>query len=302
MVLAPIVLFTYSRLKNTRETVSCLLENREAADSDLIVYSDAPKNEKAVEAVKAVRAYLHSVTGFKSVTVVERPENQGLVRNIVSGVTETVNQYGRVIVLEDDHSVSPYFLQYMNEGLERLKDRDDIASIHGYMYPHRKRLPEVFLVKGADCWGWATWKRAWDLFDMDAARLVQSIEHQGRQREFDFEGSYPYMQMLRDQAEGTAGSWAICWYASAFLQDKYTVYPNESLVRINSLEDEGIHNRPSPRMLQYVVRVKETPVDWSCGEIEQESQAARREFERFFRSLKSRTRRWFTWIKRMLKL
>jgi len=299
---APIVLFTYSRLKNTRETVSCLLANKEAAGSDLIVYSDAPKNEKAADAVNAVRAYLHSVTGFKSVTVVERKENQGLVRNIVSGVTETVNRYGRVIVLEDDHSVSPYFLQYMNEGLERLKDREDIASIHGYMYPHRNRLPEVFLVKGADCWGWATWKRAWDIFDMDAARLLREIERQGRQQEFDFDGSYPYLQMLRDQAEGKAGSWAICWYASAFLQDKYTVYPNESLVRINSLEDEGIHNRPSPRMLQYVVKVKETPVDWSRGEIGQESQAARREFECFFRSLKSRTRRWYTRIKRMLKL
>ena len=299
MVLAPIVLFTYCRLKNTRETVSCLLENREAADSDLIVYSDAPKNEKAVEAVNAVRAYLHSVTGFKSVTVVERPENQGLVRNIVSGVTETVNQYGRVIVLEDDHSVSPFFLRYMNEALDRFEGRADIACIHGYVYPHKHPLPEAFLIKGADCWGWATWKRAWDLFDSDAAQLYRRMVEQGRQNEFDFNGSYPYTKMLKEQAEGTAGSWAICWYASAFLLNMFTVYPNESLVSINSLRDEGVHNSSTRGMQKFVVSPKKEPIDWGRASLQEESMEGRMEFERFFRSLKSWKRKCLDRAKRI---
>lgn len=298
--LAPIVLFTYNRLKNTRETVSCLLANPEAGASDLIVYSDAPKNEKAAESVQAVRDYLHTVTGFKSVTLVEREGNYGLVRNISSGVTEVIGRYGRVIVLEDDHSVSPYFLKYMNEGLERFAGREDIACIHGYVYPHKDPLPEAFLVKGADCWGWATWERAWTIFDMDAARMYNEIVRQGRGREFDFNGSYPYMKMLKDQAAGTKNSWAICWYASAFLQDMYTVYPGESLVNVNSLSDGGEHDVPSKELMRFSVDLKKTPVDWAQAETETESPAGRKAFERFFRSQMSVKQRIIAFIKHML--
>lgn len=298
--LAPIVLFTYNRLKNTRETVSCLLANSEAGASDLIVYSDAPKNEKAAESVQAVRDYLHTVTGFKSVTLVEREGNYGLVRNISSGVTEVIGRYGRVIVLEDDHSVSPYFLKYMNEGLERFAGREDIACIHGYVYPHKDPLPEAFLVKGADCWGWATWERAWKIFDMDAARMYNEIVRQGRGREFDFNGSYPYMKMLKDQAAGTKNSWAICWYASAFLQDMYTVYPGESLVNVNSLSDGGEHDVPSKELMRFSVDLKKTPVDWAQAETETESPAGRKAFERFFRSQMSVKQRIIAFIKHML--
>ena len=298
--LAPIVLFTYNRLKKTRETVSCLLANSEAGASDLIVYSDAPKNEKAAESVQAVRDYLHTVTGFKSVTLVEREVNYGLVRNITSGVTEVIGRYGRVIVLEDDHSVSPYFLKYMNEGLERFAGREDIACIHGYVYPHKDPLPEAFLVKGADCWGWATWERAWKIFDMDAARMYNEIVRQGRGREFDFNGSYPYMKMLKDQAAGTKNSWAICWYASAFLQDMYTVYPGESLVNVNSLSDGGEHDVPSKELMRFSVDLKKTPVDWAQAETETESPAGRKAFERFFRSQMSVKQRIIAFIKHML--
>lgn len=294
--LAPIVLFTYNRLKNTRETVSCLLANPEAGASDLIVYSDAPKNEKATESVMAVRDYLHAVTGFKSVTLVEREVNYGLVRNITSGVTEVIGRYGRVIVLEDDHSVSPYFLKYMNEGLERFAGREDIACIHGYVYPHKDPLPEAFLVKGADCWGWATWERAWKIFDMDAARMYNEIVRQGRGREFDFNGSYPYMKMLKDQAAGTKNSWAICWYASAFLQDMYTVYPDRPMVRLNGLSDGGEHDVVSPYMLKFEVETSTRPVDWAAGQTDAESQAGRRAFEQFFLSLKSWKQRSFDFV------
>ena len=295
--LAPIVLFTYNRLKNTRETVACLRSCPEAADSDLIVFSDAPKDGRAAASVGEVRRFLHAIEGFRTVTVVERPENYGLFRNITEGVTQVVGKYGRVIVMEDDHSVSRFFLQYMNEGLDLLADREDIVSLHGYVYPHREPLPEAFLIKGADCWGWATWKRGWDLFNPDAASLLSAIKGQGRQQEFDFGGTYPYLHMLEEQAAGRANSWAICWYASAFLQDKYTVYPGESLVRINSLTDSGEHSTPSAFLQAFAVPERLVPLDWTKASLEAESAEGRRAFTLFFKSLrswKSRLRRLFS--------
>lgn len=279
---APIVMFTYCRLENTCETVEHLLRNEEAKKSDLIIYSDAPNNEKAFDGVRNTREYIHSISGFKSIKIIEREKNMGLANSIVDGVTSVVNQYGRVIVLEDDLSVSPYFLKYMNEGLDRYENRDDIVSIHGYIYPVKSKLPEVFLIKGADCWGWATWKRGWDIFSFNAKSLYEQIIASHREKEFDFNYSYPYMDMLKRQIDGSAGSWAVCWYASAFLKNKYTVYPGQSLVQLNDIEGLGSTHGSTPK--SYLVDVKKTPIDWNGGEVSEECIQGRIAFQRFFNS------------------
>lgn len=276
------MMFTYCRLENTRETVEHLLRNEEAKDSDLIIYSDAPKNVRAEEKVKKTREFIHSISGFKSIKIIEREKNMGLANSIVDGVTSVVNQYGRVIVLEDDLSVSPYFLKYMNEGLDRYENRDDIVSIHGYIYPVKTKLPEAILIKGADCWGWATWKRGWDIFSFDAKSLYEQIKKTHRAKEFDFNYSYPYMDMLGRQIDGSAGSWAVCWYASAFLHNKYTVYPGQSLVQLNDIEGIGSTHGSTPK--SYLVDVKDTPIDWSSVDVSEESIQGRIAFESFFNS------------------
>jgi hypothetical protein len=90
----------------------------------------------------------------------------------MAGVAEVLEEHGRAIVLEDDLVLSPHFLQYMNDGLDRYEDDARVASIHGYVYPVDGPLPETFFLKGADCWGWATWSRAWSHFEPDGARLL----------------------------------------------------------------------------------------------------------------------------------
>jgi hypothetical protein len=153
-----------------------------------------------------------------------------LGNNVIAGVTETINRAGRVIVLEDDLVTAPFFLKYMNDGLETYATNESVISIHGYSYPSRAKLPETYFLKGADCLGWATWKRGWDLFEGDGKKLLEQIENGGLSEAFDFEDSYPYTEMLRDQIDGKNTSWAVRWYASAFLRDKLTLYPAETLV------------------------------------------------------------------------
>ncbi|MEN6292732.1 MAG: hypothetical protein ABFD07_12055, partial [Methanobacterium sp.] len=112
--LAPIVLFVYNRLWHTRQTVEALQKNELVADSELFIFSDAPKNESAIDNVTDVREYCNTITGFKKITIIERDNNWGLANSIIDGVTKIVNEDGRVIVLEDDLVTSPFFLMYMN--------------------------------------------------------------------------------------------------------------------------------------------------------------------------------------------
>lgn len=240
-MLAPIILFVYNRFSHTSRVVNALLANVHASSSDLFIYSDAPKTEQAKKDVEKIRSYLREIRGFKSITIIERETNFGLAKNIIDGVTSVMNEYGKAIVLEDDLLVSPYFLTYMNKALDIYEKEEQVISIHGYVYPVRKSLPEIFFIKGADCWGWATWKRGWDLFCSDGKYLLKEIEKRNLKKEFDFDNSYPYYRMLKHQIEGKNNSWAIRWYASAFLHNKLTLYPGRSLVNQIGMDGSGTH-------------------------------------------------------------
>jgi hypothetical protein len=243
---APIALFTYNRLNHTRQTVEALSQNDLARDSDLCVFSDGARTPTERDAVDAVRAYLAQITGFRSIEIVCRERNLGLSRSIISGVTEVCRRYGRVIVIEDDLITSPYFLRFMNQGLDLYENEEDVISIHGYSLPTSKPLPETFFLRGADCWGWATWQRGWDLFEPDGRKLLSQLQTHNMTHEFDFKGSFAYTAMLRDQTEGRNDSWAIRWYASAFLQNRLTLYPGRSLVHNIGNDGSGTHSPGGP--------------------------------------------------------
>lgn len=234
-------LFTYNRLWHTRQTLEALQKNELAAESELYVFSDGPRSESDMEKVQSVREYLKSVSGFKKVTVIERDSNLGLAGSIIAGVTETVGKYGRIIVLEDDMVTSPYFLRFMNEALEFYKNDERVISIHGYMFPVKAELPETFFIMDPGCWGWATWERGWKLFEQNGQKLLDELLARKLAGRFDFDGSYAYTKMLRDQINGKNDSWAVRWYASAFLKDKFTLYPGKSLVSNIGMDSSGTH-------------------------------------------------------------
>lgn len=295
MPLAPVLLFVYNRPYHTRKTIEALLVNEIASETDLIIYSDASTdlfNDKILE----TRNYIKSVIGFRSIVIIERSKNWGLARNIIDGVTSVINQYGKVIVLEDDLVVSPYFLKYMNEALDFYEKEEQVICIHGYVYPVKQRLPETFFIKGADCWGWATWKRGWDLFCPDGKLLLDKINKHNLKKEFDFEGSYPYYKMLREQVKGNNNSWAIRWYASAFLNNKLTLYPGTSLVSQIGMDGSGTHCDTNSI---FDVQLLDRPINISKIPIEQ-TLSARKIFTYYFRyTMKIAKLRSF--IKRMIK-
>ncbi|MFZ8801730.1 MAG: glycosyltransferase [Candidatus Calescibacterium sp.] len=253
MALAPIVLFTYNRPWHLMQTVSALLKNFLASESEIFIFSDGPKDENDEAKVAEVRKYIKTIKGFKRIEIIERDKNWGLANNIIDGITKVVNQYGKVVVLEDDLVTSPYFLKFMNDGLNMYEEEEKVISVHGYVYPI-KGLPEIFFLRGADCWGWATWKRGWDLFEKDGKKLLDELEKRKLTKLFDFNGAYPYTKMLKDQVEGKVDSWAIRWYASAFIHEKLTLYPGISLVK--HIGDLGIHIKGNSWWLDFELSEK----------------------------------------------
>lgn len=241
MKLAPIAIFAYNRPHHLRRVITALAQNGEAAYSRLFLFSDAPKTDHAVEPVRQVRAIARSIRGFASVELIEQVSNLGVARSIIDGVTALTQRFGKIIVLEDDLLPSAGFLSYMNSALDLYESSGEVASIAGYFFPSDASLPDTFFIRGADCWGWATWARAWAEFEPSGEKLLREIRGRGLERAFDFDGSYPYTRMLIEQIEGKNDSWAIRWYASAFLRGRLTLYPHSSQVQNIGADGSGMH-------------------------------------------------------------
>ena len=239
MCFAPILLFVYNRPSHTRRCIKSLLKNSLASESHLFIYADGAKDESQQEAVNEVRSYIRNIQGFKQVTLIERNENWGLARNIIDGVTTQVNRYGKVIVLEDDLIVAPYFLQFMNDALETYKDEPKVGHIQACDFTQDPTLPETFLIKWTGSWGWGTWDRAWKHFNPNGKELLKKLEKRKLTYTFDFNGKYGFTRMLRRQIEGKNNSWAIRWNASLFLDDILSLNVGRSLVQNEGFDGTG---------------------------------------------------------------
>ena len=239
MSYAPILLFVYNRPEHTRRCIESLLKNSLASESNLFIYADGAKDSTQQEAVNEVLNYIRSIQGFKQITLMERSENWGLARNIINGVTTQVNRYGKVIVLEDDLVVAPYFLQFMNDALEVYKNEPRVGHIQACDFTQDSSLPATFLIKWTGSWGWATWNRAWKHFNPNGNELLQELEERKLTHVFDFNGKYGFTRMLRRQIEGKNNSWAIRWNASLFLKDILSLNVGRSLVQNEGFDGSG---------------------------------------------------------------
>ena len=242
--LAPVVIFCYRRPNHLRRTIEGLMGCEGFEQSPIIVYCDGAKSEQDRSAVLATREVAKSILGDRA-EYYFCDTNQGLARSIIAGVGDVVGRYGRVIVVEDDLLVSPFFLRYMNEGLSLYENDAKVASIHAYLYPTQDPMPETFFLLGSNCWGWATWARAWAIFNANGAELANALKQQQIVRKFNLDGSYPYFQMLLGQIAGKNNSWAVRWHASAYLAGMLTLYPGRTLVENIGMDGSGEHCRQS---------------------------------------------------------
>ena len=255
--LARLVIFAYNRPQHLARTLNALASCSEASASNLTIYCDGARDKKDIDAVSQVRDIARAASGFLTLQVIERQNNFGLSASIINGVTTQLKLNDRVIVLEDDILVSPHFLRYMNEGLEMYSEDEMVASIHGYIYPVTTSLPETFFLPGADCWGWATWSRAWEHFRADGAALLSELRMRKLTEAFDIDGAHPFTRMLEDQIAGRNNSWAVRWHASCFLDGMLTLYPGRSLVYNIGNDDSGTH---CPASDQYDGEPSKTPI------------------------------------------
>lgn len=258
--LAPIVLFVYNRPGHTRRTLEALTANALADSSVLHVFCDGARigaTDSDRARIDEVRQVVGSQRWCKDVIVHESEHNLGLAHSIKRGIDRVLEESDRVIVLEDDIVTAPGFLTYMNDALRLHEHNHGIMHVSGYLpeTTSRARLNETFLAKYMNCWGWATWARAWRFSRWDARQLLGEIEtYPGGWHAFDLDGSAGFSNQLRANLRGDLKTWAVFWAASIYLDGGLCLFPRHSLVR-NIGADASGENFRSDRTALYDVEL-----------------------------------------------
>jgi hypothetical protein len=245
--LAPVVLFVYNRAACTLQTLEHLKRNVFAEESRLFIYSDGPAGnatEDDLRKIREVREVIRKEKWCGEVHIRETAVNQGLADSIIQGVTEIVNRYGKVIVLEDDLLTSVHFLEYMNSGLNFYEFQPRVFQIVGYLTPIKTSFQnESFFLPIVSSLGWGTWFRAWEHFEKMPLDYIRLKSESKLRKSFDLGNSYPYSDMLIRQMETNADSWGVRWWWAAFKQRGISLFPDRTLVAHIGFDPDATHTK-----------------------------------------------------------
>jgi hypothetical protein len=248
MSYAPLVVFVYNRKDKAEIVLNALNQNYLASETDLYIFSDAynPKKENDENKVNSVREYLEEFktkSVFKKIEIINAVEHQGLATSVINGVTKVINQYGNIIVTEDDLVAHKNYLKYMNEALDYYKDNEHIWSISGYTYAleSNKNESNVYFTYRGSSWGYATWKDRWDTVDWSMKDFNTLVFHHSRMHNLNLAGRDMWF-MLRNQKKGVIDSWAVRWVFEQTRRKKLTVYPAQTLLHSIGMDGSGTHH------------------------------------------------------------
>ena len=239
--LAPISIFVYKRPDHTLRLLESLEKNNEFYSSPLFFFCDGPRSDDENIAVSSVRDLVRN-WDHPNKTIIERDKNMGLANSVIDGVTQLCKHFGRVIVIEDDLIVAPFFLDYLNKALFLYKEEPRVMQISAHMFPvDFLSETDAVMLPFTTSWGWATWSRSWELFDSSMRGFEVLKKDKALQKRFDLDGAYPYYAMLKNQYKGLINSWAICWYKSVFLSKGLVLFPKYSLIKHDGYGNAATH-------------------------------------------------------------
>ncbi|HEV2835611.1 MAG TPA: hypothetical protein VGW58_09860 [Pyrinomonadaceae bacterium] len=256
----PIALFLYNRPAHARLVLESLSQCRRLDECLLRIYCDGPRRPDDAESVAAVREVAQEWAERLNAEVVDHETNFGLSRSVVEGVSELCDSHGRVIVVEDDFLLSRSFLDYMLSALDRYENESNVYQICGYMFPIRHASePDAFFLPLTTTWGWATWSRAWKVFDWNAPD-AETLRDPELRRRFNLNDAYPYAEMLESKLAGENDSWGILFWWAVFKAGGLVLHPRKSLVWNGGFDETGTHCGDQAWSSQSV-----SDIDWSTG-------------------------------------
>lgn len=254
-MIPPVVVVVFNRPAHAARLVEQLAPVRPRR---LLVVADGPRRGRPDdrEPVDAVRRIFERVPWTCEIERNYAPENMGCRRRVASGLTWAFSLVEEAIILEDDISFDPSLARYCEELLERYRDEPRVGSISATDYSRGSRPgPESYWFSRYNLfWGWATWRRAWALYD-DEMRCLSDPGPDGidaiLRRTFGLWRERAYWRAVLGRTHrGERDSWGYRWLLSCWRHGMLGIQPAHSLADNRGFGDGATHTRRDPYRLE----------------------------------------------------
>lgn len=240
----PVVIIAYNRPDKVRRLIRQL---RNFSPQHVVFAVDGPKSFKPgdIGKVAEVQALVESIDWTPNVETLFRPVNIGLRAAVTEAVSYAISQFGQAIILEEDTIPGPNWIPYASVMLERYRYSHEIEHISGYNlapdYVQTGRGQGSRLSRYPESIAWATWDRAWNLFDGSLEWAHDVPVHNLAEIVGSRAGALRWKQNFADAEAGRISTWAYRWIASMWSRGSFVLSPNQNLVTYGGY-DEGTNS------------------------------------------------------------
>jgi hypothetical protein len=246
----PIVFLIFNRPETTRRVFNQI---RRARPPKLLVVADGPRMDRAsdVDLCAETRDAVKNVDWPCQVLTRFCERNLGCRENVSLGLDWAFEQLEEAIILEDDCLPDPTFFPFCDELLERYRDEPRVAQICGsnYQQGNRRTAFSYYFSRHAHIWGWATWRRSWQLRDLAMSNWPQIRDSDWlRQYTDDSAAAFYWRKMFDDshkQDRDSLNSWAVPWTFSCWRRGAVSIIPEANLVSNIGYSGSGTHTSAS---------------------------------------------------------
>lgn len=226
----PLALIIFNRPDHLERVLQTLAEVKPA---QLLVIADGPRNDLEAERCAESRALIERIDWRCDIRREYSDTNLGCRRRISSGIAWVLSQHDEAIFLEDDCIPDPSFFQFCQEMLAYYRHEERVRAISGdnFQFGRRFNPYSYYFSLIPHCWGWATWRRAWEHMDITMSRWPAMEQTDFPRQLLPTEKAVWFNRKAFTEAySGKLNSWAIPWELSNWLTGGLAVLPEVNLV------------------------------------------------------------------------
>lgn len=257
----PVAFLIFNRPDTTQRVFEAI---RQAKPSKLLVVADGARGDRPedIEKCAAVRKIIETVDWDCEVLTNYSDVNLGCKHRVSSGLDWVFEEVEEAIILEDDCLPDLSFFPFCEELLERYRDDKRIMVISGdnFQFGRKRTEYSYYFSIYNHCWGWATWRRAWQYYDIE----MQYWDKIKRERQLSSVlNSYLAVQYWHKKFDQTynnyVDTWDYCWTLSCWLQNGLSILPEVNLVKNIGFDIEGTHTK---NMISPYFNMKTIPIEF----------------------------------------
>lgn len=240
-----IVFFIHNRPELTQKVFKAITSVK---PSKLFIIADGPRQHRTGESEKCelARSVIQSVNWPCELYKNYSDINLGCNQRISSGLDWVFSQVEEAIILEDDCLPHPTFFQFCNELLAQYRDDNRVLTISGdnFQFGRQRTNYSYYFSRYNHCWGWATWRRAWNLYDIEMQRWPEVRDNHWLSDWLDDPLAVLYWsRKFQSVYENRIDTWDFRWTFACWIQSGLSILPNVNLVSNIGFDDGGTHNR-----------------------------------------------------------